>query len=386
VLKVIASVATAVEYIPRQVSRWDFMMDWFSGLDVKLQVTLLGIVSALLTILLKDVGLHFWKEARAERKTATEVYRNYSDPLISASEILFWRLRETLIDTGRGNYLKSSGSASYFDNYKFESTLYRLGVLVGWVRAYRRELTFLSLGGDEYLKPLTEALSRFEAALADGAHIEVQRVKSVSALWDLPIPEDSQKLSKIAVKVEQMLRSAGAAEDGAHRILMDLDSADQEKVCQEISDYLCDQAGINRISSEIVSETRARAVRSLSIREAWLYRDFQSGIGDMMICEVSGANRRFDVLGFKGFEELLHSDDEETKRWMDRLRRVFDELDVSGADKFDARVLMLEHTLMATIDILIALTEIDKGRNAFAEKTLQEARRVKGDMSWRKGA
>lgn len=362
------------------------MTTWFSGLDVKLQVSLIGVASALLTILIKDIGFHFWKEARADRKTATGVYRNYSDPLLSASVSLFWRLRETLIDTGRGDFLKSSGSASYFDNYKFESTLYRLGVLVGWVRAYRRELTFLSLAGDEYLKPLTEALSRFEAALADGAHIEVQRVKSVSALWDLPIPEDSKELSRIAVKVEQTLKSAGAAEDGVHRLLMDLDSADQEKICQEISDYLCDQAKINRISSEIVAETRARAVRSLSIREAWLYRDFQSGIGDMMICEISGANRRFDVLGFKGFEELLHSDDEETKRWMDRLRRVFDELDISGADKFDARVLMLEHTFLATIDILIALTEIDKGRTAFAEKTLQEARRVKGDRSWRKGA
>lgn len=104
-----------------------------------------------------------------------------------------------------------------------------------------------------------------------------------------------------------------------------------------------------------------------------------------MISEVSGANRRFDVLGFKGFERLLNSDDEETKRWIHRLVRVFDDLDISGADKFDARVVMLEHTFLATIDILVALTEIDKGRTAFAEGTLLEAKRVKGDPSWRKG-
>lgn len=360
------------------------MTTWFSGLDVKLQVSLIGVVSALLTILLKDVGFHFWKEARADRKTAIEVYRSYSDPLLSASMSLFWRLRETLVDTGRGAYLKTSGSSSYFDNYKFESTLYRLAVLIGWVRAYGRELTFLSLAGDQYLKPLTEALSRFEGALADGAHVEIQRVKSVSVLWEIPIPTDGKELSRISVKVERILKSAGSAEDGAHRLLMESENADQEQVCRKIADYLCDEAKINQISDLIISETTARAVRSLSIREAWLYRDFQSGIGDIMICEVSGANRRFDVIGFRDFETLLNSDDEEVTRWMDRLRRVFDRLDISGADKFDARVLMLEHTFLATTDILIALTEIDTGRTAFAKKTMEEAKRLKGDKSWRK--
>ena len=115
-----------------------------------------------------------------------------------------------------------------------------------------------------------------------------------------------------------------------------------------------------------------------------MYRDFQSGIGDMMICSVSGGSRRFDVLGFKSFEQLLNSDDDETKRWVHRLVRVFDGLDISGADKFDARVVMLEHTFLATIDVLIALTEIDKSRTAFAGETLREAKRVRRDPSWRK--
>lgn len=361
------------------------MTDWFSGLDVRLQVSLIGVASALMTIVLKDVGLHFWKEARADRRTAIQVYRNYSDPLLEASVSLFWRLRETLLDAGRGNYLKTSGSASYFDNYKFESTLYRLAVLIGWVRAYRRELTFLSLAGDQYLKPLTDALSRFEAALADGAHVEVQRVRGISTLWDIPPPEDGNELSRVAVKVEQILKSVSSLEDSVPNLLVDLKSAEQVEVLQKIANYLCDEAKINRLSGEIISETRARAVRSLSIREAWLYRDFQSGIGDMMICEVSGGSRRFDVLGFKSFEQLLNSKEVETKRWMHRLVRVFDGLDISGADKFDARVVMLEHTFLATIDVLIALTEIDKGRTAFAEKTLREAKRIKDDTSWRKG-
>jgi len=46
---------------------------------------------------------------------------------------------------------------------------------------------------------------------------------------------------------------------------------------------------------------------------------------------------------------------------------------------------MLEHTFLATIDVLIALTEIGKGRTAFAEGTLSEAKRIKEGSSWRKG-
>lgn len=360
------------------------MFSWFPDLDVRLEVALIGVGSALLTILLKDVVVHFWKEARASQKSATEVYRNYADPLLSASESFFWRLRETLTDTGRGAYLKSSGNESYFDRYKFESTLFRLAVLIGWVRAYRRELTFLSLSGGQKLEPLNDAICKFEAALADGAHVEVQRIKSLSELWSIPLPNEQKEVSKIGVLVEQQIKLAGPTEDGDQDLLINLGEAEQLSLCQSIADYMCGEARINAISSETVHKTRERAVRSLSIREAWLYRDFQSGIGDFMIKEVAGAKRRFDVVGFREFEALLYSDDSEIKRWVSRLNRVFNKLDISGADRFDARVQMLEGTFLATIDLILALTEIDKGRTRFAENTVSEAKRLKVDTSWRK--
>ncbi|WP_298566049.1 hypothetical protein [uncultured Aliiroseovarius sp.] len=353
-------------------------------MDVKTQVALIGVASALVTILIKDVALHFWKEAHSDKKTAKAVYRSYSDPMLSAAVSLFWRLRETLTDTGRGAYLKTSGFESQFDKYKFESTIYRLAALVGWVRAYRRELTFLSLSGDEELSQLTAALSLLEGALADGAHVETQRVKSASQLWDIPLPEENKDLSRIAVKVEQIIKSVGSTSSGDQDLLINLDEAAQVALCQSIANYLCDEANIDHLPSEVISETRARAVSSLSIREAWLYRDFQSGIGDMMIREISGASRRFEVLGFREFEALLHSDEEETQRWMSRLVRVFDRLDISGADRFDARVQMLERTFLATIDLLVALTEIDKGRSTYTSNSVQEAKKLKADQSWRK--
>lgn len=353
-------------------------------MDIEIQAAFIGAASALVTILIKDVGLHFWKEARSDEKTAKAVYRNYSDPLLFAAVNLFWRLNETLTDTGRGAYLKTSGAESYFDKYKFESTLFRLAVLVGWVSAYRREVTFLSLRRGQELGQLNSALSSLEAALADGAHVETQRVKSASELWNIPLPTEDKDLSRIAVKVEQIIKSVGPTSNGDQDLIINLEETAQIELCQNIANYLCEQASINKLPAEIISETRARAVRSLSIREAWLYRDFQSGIGDMMILEVDDASRRFDVLGFKEFEALLHSNEEETKRWISRLVQVFDRLDISGADRFDARVQMLERTFLATIDLLVALTEIDDARSTYASNTVQEAKKLKADLSWRK--
>lgn len=353
-------------------------------MDIKLKIALIGVSSALATLLIKEVALYFWKEIRADRKSAKSVYRQYSDPLISATASLFWRLRETLTDKGRGSYLKTSGSESQFDKYKFESTLFRLAVLVGWIRAYRRELTFLSLSRSKELASVMNALSSFEAALADGAHVETQRVKSASALWEIPLPNGNKELSQIAVGVEQIIKSVSSTSNGDQDLLINLDNTTQIKLCKAISNYLCKQAGIAPLTEDIISETRARAVRALSIREAWLYRDFQSGLGDVMIREIEGATTRFEVLGFKEFEELLHSNDENTKRWMLRLKRVFDQLDISGADQFDARVQMLENTLLATINLLVALTEVDKSRSTYAADSVAEAKKLRKDLSWRK--
>ena len=257
----------------------------------------------------------------------------------------------------RFSSVKTNGKERYRCPFKRKQHQLLLAVLLGWVRAYRRELTFLSLSGSD--EPLKGAISSLEAALADGAHVKTQRVKSVSELWGIELPAGEKDLSRIAVEVEQIIKSVAPTSDCDQGLLINLKESTQIELCQSIAVYLCEQANINHLQAEIISETRARAVRSLSIREAWLYRDFQSGIGDMMIREVSGALRRFEVIGFKEFEEILHSDEKGTKRWVSRLLRVFDRLDISGADRFDARVQMLEKAFLATIDLLVALAEAD---------------------------
>lgn len=350
----------------------------------RVQAALIGAVSALVVVLVKEVLVSVWKDARTTRRSELELYRSYSDPLFAAADSLFWRLRETLTAPGRGAYLKKSGADSYFNKYKFDSTVFRLAVLIAWKRAYQKELAFLSLGNEARLAGLRSALSNFEKALADGTHVETQRLRSLSDLWDVPLPDDVGIRSRLEVEVDQIVKSAKVNPDGGHVLVSELDSAEQLDLITRISFFWSRETNSINVNDDIIQETKARAVRSLSIQEAWLYRDFQSGIGDMMIVPSAHPNRQYDVIGFKEFEVMLWSDDKEQKRWISRLLRVFDRLDISGADRFDARVQMLENALLATADLLIALSEVDEGRAKQAKGTLDEARILKGDQTWRK--
>ena len=47
------------------------------------------------------------------------------------------------------------------------------------------------------------------------------------------------------------------------------------------------------------------ALRCISVKQAWIYRDWQQAIGNLMIREIEGAVRRFDIIGYGDFEALV---------------------------------------------------------------------------------
>lgn len=358
------------------------MIDWLTSLDVQIQTGLIAAVATLIGIALKDFVLQKVEERNKAKRLALDVYRNYADPIASAASSLFWRLREILVNEGRGSFLKTSGSDTQFDRYKYESTLYRLAAMIAWLRAYRRELTFFSLSDADKLSSLRDSINSFEKALSDGDKVEVQRVRSISELWDIPLPSDKSELSAVGVAVEQVLKSELHANNAD--LASSLNEGVQMRLCRSVADTLTSRMRIDPIEDKIVQETLHRAVLSLSIREAWVYRDFQSGIGDLMIQRVSGGARQYEVIGFGDFEDILLSGEEKNSRWISRLNRIVDRLDVSGADRYDARVQLLEETFLSTIRLLCVLAQIDPRRGSVAPDALAEGERLLRDQSWRK--
>jgi hypothetical protein len=51
-------------------------------------------------------------------------------------------------------------------------------------------------------------------------------------------------------------------------------------------------------SADLINKTILKAYGIFTIKETWFYRDWQIALGDIMIEQVSGSSRRFDIIGF----------------------------------------------------------------------------------------
>lgn len=348
------------------------MFGWFSALDVRLQAAIIAGVVALIGILLKDLVIARWQERRSARQTTVSVYRSYADPLASAATSLLWRLHE--IFYRESYYLQPEGEPTIYERYKQISTLYRLARLLGWIRAYQRELTFLPEAEPGKLNTIQEAITKFESALADGSDVELQRLESLSALWGLKLSENEEEKARVANALERVLKRS--LHTARIRLATHLEPAAQRELCLKARELLAKELKTTPISDAIFEETLARATQSLSIRESWLYRDFQAGIGDLMI-EVSPSHtRRFDVIGYRNFEAMVYEGSDEERRWLQRLANTIESLDISGADRFDARVELLRNTLFATAELVLALTTGETRRSLVSAQTVDVAKKI----------
>ena len=83
------------------------------------------------------------KQERAEQKRG--IYEKYAQPLAADAVNLLWRLDEILFKQ-RAQYLAEDAPPTPFNDYKLISTCYRLGAVLGWIRAIRLEQSYLFYG------------------------------------------------------------------------------------------------------------------------------------------------------------------------------------------------------------------------------------------------
>lgn len=293
---------------------------------------------------------------------------------MTASTSLLWRLNEVFHDEGRGGYLKAGDSATRFEKYKQLSTLYRLACVIGWKHALERELSFLPHETSDNNQDVQSAFDLFEKALADGPHVERERLFDLARLWQLNLPDDDRELYKIGVALEQCIHEVLKKSNTWEEIK--LSSDEQNPVCLKASETICSQINAVKLSPEILQETKHRALRAIFRKEAWLYRDWQSGVGSLMVKETKRGERVFEVVGYKEFERMWEGDDEEEKRWLGRLAGIIKEVDVSGADKNDARVNQLKHIMQSTAILVLALAKIKWYKKTVSAKTIEMARKL----------
>ncbi len=349
-------------------------MSWIDINDVRIQAAIIAAGVTLLGIFLRDFFFSLLKDRRESRKNTFVIYQNYADPLLSTATKLLWRFNEIFNLEGRGSFLRGKESNTKYDDYKRKSTLYRLGSLIGWIRAYKRELSFLRIQNRRKYKSFDSAINEFESSLADGPHVETQRLKSLTRLWNIELPEDEKAIVIIGVAIEKIIKKT--IFELEKNSALEISLKNQNELCLKVSNEICNFLKINPLSKEIVLETRAQAIQQIAIKESWLYRDWQEGIGDLMIHEINADARRFEVVGYRKFEKILISGSDEEQRWINRLNNVIEDLDVTGADRFDARLMQLRKTFRSIAKLVIALSKVKIGNNISSDDTIELCEKV----------
>lgn len=354
---------------------WNLLMhEWIVSLLDGASPSFVGAVSGIGAFLgstfLKDVLIQVWRDRRADRAAdrssqaeAVDVFRNYSDPMLMAAISLFWRINELKNMLGRGGYLKRGLDGDEFDKYKFVSTVYRLASFLGWIRAYKKEVVYFSHHDDGVLASLTSALNEFEADLASGEDVEMQRLLALADIWNFELPQDKGRCKEISVLLDINVRRL-ASELGAKELhsLVDLNGKEADFVAQ-VAEWLAGELRRDCASS-LRSQAPEMAMKAIRVRQAWLYRDYQIGIGDIMLQEAEGDGRRYEVKGFSEFESWLLNDHDDL-RWQNRLTSVFEGLDFSRSDSLDytdARLDMLDSAFSALMGVIEAMLDADPSR------------------------
>lgn len=324
------------------------------AIDTALWAAIIGAGSALLVSFLRDFLFERLKERRARRQSQAEVYRQYLAPLCETCEKIVWRSKEIFIDK-RHAFLKTTTLPLDFNAYKRISTLYRIATLIGWIRGMNRELRALPRERSNFATPISKQITAFQKALADGPHVELQRLTRLSALWSIDLSRlDQAPRATLAMRFEI---EAHAATGGNLNLnpdhLRNLPADEKLAICRRLAAYLAKETGSKAPDEDIIKESMERAVGSLSYREALLYRDWQDALGDAMIERDPDSTRRFRIVGYEKFTALLETE----PPWFGVLAKSIDDIDFDEIDPSDFRSQQLRDVSAAVAAILIGIAQ-----------------------------
>lgn len=334
---------------------------------VSLETAAIAAVGALCGVILKDLIFKLWEEHRTKKETLRAVYARYAEPLSLATVSLLWRLHEALEQPGRGRFLKivgvppSTNKYSTFGAYKKLSTLYRLAALLGLIRACRREFSYLKVAESEAHGPIQDAITNFEHALADGPAVAIERLQKLCGLWGLERAINDEICQYLAVDLEITIDEFFQDLDVDEINL--LSDGQKLELVSRTARVITSSLKLQDIPRDVLQQTWARAIQIVDFKEAWIYRDWQSAIGDLMLRPIDGSERRFEVIGFSEFEAMCTDGSAVEKKWILRLSAVFDGIDLSWKDPYDHRPSQLGAVLRATASLTLALSPCVDERN-----------------------
>lgn len=283
-----------------------------------------------------------------------------------------WRSKEIFVDD-RNAFLKLSTLPVNFNAYKRLSTLYRIASLIGWIRGMDLELSSLAAHNPGYAPPIAKQIDAFRSALADGPAVERDRLLQLCRIWSIDIGDVNEAtLTRVGVRVEVKLHALLAEQNSDMKNILSLDRNGREWVVDNLARYAAAELGFDCLSAENVNASVKEAMESLAYREALIFREWQDAIGDAMINRDPDSPRKFRIIGFAAFSDLIA---ESGHIWFKVLATSLDDIDFEHPDRRDFRAHQLRNIANTVGAMLIAINKTAKV-SPFSKKTIAAAEQL----------
>lgn len=331
---------------------------------------IIGAGAAIAVMLLRD-GLFAWiKTLWLRRQSDAEIYRRYLGPLAEACAKIVWRNKEIFLDH-RHAFLDTSSLPRDYNEYKRKSTLYRIASLLGWIRGMDIELNSLAAHNPGYTPPIAAQITAFRNALADGPVVERARLAKICSIWALDATMDEMGLARLAVSFEVKSHGAFGDEGADLRDAATLEHDKKLRALRSLADFLSDKLGRPALDDATLEATLDDAAASLVYREALIYREWQDAIGDAMIERDRDSPRRFRIIGFAEFSELIANSEHP---WMKVFAGSLDDIDFEQPNPQDFRAHQLRKVANAAAAMIIAIDK--KAKPSPVINVVETARRL----------
>lgn len=303
----------------------------------------IGSVTAISVMLIKDIIWNIVQENRKTKRDILDRIRLYSSPFSQSLSLLAWRLKELIEKRG---VILSSQEQTEFTEYKRLSTIYRLSAVIGWLRALRIELSYLEgVKNSKDSDKIETGIRNFESSLADGDHIE-----------EIIFRELMEDLGINSKSIESSKRNKFIAEIDHIRSLY-LQTKNRYKIRKDIKNKIV--AGLKKAGISNLNANHLDLEKLFERKERWLYRDYQSSIGDFMLKDTTGP-RKFNIIGFADFIDKRNQWKNKYRNHIDALDSLFLDINIDEISINDARPQQLRKTFKATVEMIVILSEISK--------------------------
>ncbi len=210
--------------------------------------------------------------------------------------------------------------------------------------------------------------------MADGSHVEVSVFEELCKLFEIPQKEiTDQTRQQIGVEIEKIVFSF--IPDQIKKNASTIKEKEQLKMVEAIMNFISDKTESPLIEKKIIKENLKIAIDEIAREFCWIYRDWQSAIGDEMIIALSDSYRSFDVIGFSEFMNK-----HEENKWLKKVDNLFSNLDVSIDNRFDTRVSQIKLVYISIIELIKELNLTIEDEQAISNKGLNTLTEFKNKL------